>query len=176
MTDSFVKLALITKPHGIHGGMILDLRGGLGGGLLKTKKVFLQNKKTSEFVEHAVVQIKAYKKGMWLQLADIHTPEEVELLRGSWVCLERKKMPGLKKGEFYLSDVVGFAIVDHVHGEVGKLVEYRESPSAPLMVVSPVQSEKEPLWIPMVSDWIEKVDFEAQQIVMNLPEGLLEVI
>jgi len=77
----------------------------------------------------------------------------------------------LDAGWTYVSDLVGCTVFDGDH-EIGKVTDLRfGAGEAPLLVV---KSDKE-YEIPFAEAFLKSVDLDQKRIVMQLPEGLLEL-
>ena len=74
----------------------------------------------------------------------------------------------LKKGEFFVQDILGFTVVDEQGREVGRLVDAEETPASMLYHV---RGEREHL-IPAVKEFILGIDEETEQIRVHLIEGM----
>ena len=74
---------------------------------------------------------------------------------------------------FYLHQIEGYEAYHEVaDGPVvfGKVVAFYKTMAHPIAVIDPGQKE-----VPLVDDFIEKVDHDEKKIYFQLPEGLLEI-
>lgn len=78
--------------------------------------------------------------------------------------------------EFYLEDLIGFAVEAEEAGSLekkhGTLADYYDSEANPLFVL---ETGGRRVLIPAVGEFIAHIDFEAKKIHMVLPEGLLDL-
>jgi 16S rRNA processing protein RimM len=80
------------------------------------------------------------------------------------------------KGESPLSVYVaftGFEVKDTICGILGKIRHVDISTANTLFVV---ENEKGELLIPACEEFIVKIDYESKQLLMNLPEGLADLM
>ena len=68
-------------------------------------------------------------------------------------------------------DVEGFAVIDARHGDLGRIVEILENPYQATLVVDRPAGE---VLVPLVEEFVEDVDFEAQTVYTRVPDGLVE--
>ena len=69
--------------------------------------------------------------------------------------------------------LAGWSVFDAHAGFVGRIIELRDMPGQVMLVVSAQDSRE--ILIPLVSEFIERIDEEAREISLNLPRGLLEL-
>jgi 16S rRNA processing protein RimM len=107
-----------------------------------------------------------------VQFEDVDSEEEADSIIGCEVYLPLSMLPKLTGNKFYFHEVIGFEIEDKRLGVFGKIVSINDSTAQPLFEV--VNGEVEML-IPMVDHFLVKIDRENKKVVMDLPEGLVEM-
>jgi len=107
-----------------------------------------------------------------VQFEDIYTEEEADAILKSDVYLPLDLLPKLTGNKFYFHEVIGFTIVDEHFGEVGVLESINDKAAQPLFEIKNGENE---IFIPMIDDFIKKVDREKQQIIVATPTGLIEM-
>jgi 16S rRNA processing protein RimM len=78
----------------------------------------------------------------------------------------------LISGEYYHYQVIGLEVFDTKGERIGIVARTWATPGGELYVVNGAFKEH---LIPAVKEIIEKVDFAAGKMVINLPEGLLDL-
>jgi 16S rRNA processing protein RimM len=78
------------------------------------------------------------------------------------------------KGESALSvcAFIGFEVKDAISGVLGKISDVDISTANTLFVV---ENEKGELLIPACEEFMVKIDYENRQLLLNLPEGLVDL-
>jgi len=166
------QLGVITKKIGHDGRVNLSLETDTPNAYIKTESVFLEihGKLVPFFVTSFRLQPSSQAH---IKLEDIETVEDAESLVGTQVFLPLTMLPPLNGNKFYYHEVIGYSILDKTSGSLAGIVtEVTENGPNDLFVLD---AEGEEVLIPVAGDWILKVDREARQIQMNLPEGLIEV-
>lgn len=107
-----------------------------------------------------------------VQFEDVITEQAADEIMNCEIYLPLSFLPKLEGNKFYFHEVIGYEIEDQRLGIVGKIVSVNDSTAQPLFEV--IHEEKEIL-IPMIDHFIIKVDRSSQKIVMDLPEGLIEM-
>ena len=107
-----------------------------------------------------------------VQFEDVDSEAEADTLLGCAVYLPLSMLPKLEGNQFYFHEVIGFEIEDKRLGVFGKIVSINDSSAQPLFEV--VNGEVEIL-IPMIDQFLVKIDRENKKVIMDLPEGLIEM-
>jgi len=107
-----------------------------------------------------------------LKLADLNDIEGAEKLVGHYIYLPEELLPKLRGNKFYYHEVIGFAVIDEKHGDIGKIDRVIDLPNNPLFAV--IFKDKEIL-LPITDEIIKKVDRKKKFIQVEAPEGLVEL-
>ena len=107
-----------------------------------------------------------------VRFEDVKTEEEADELLGSHIYLPLKMLPKLSGNKFYFHEVIGFKVEDKRLGIVGEIQSINDSSAQPLFEV--LNGEVEIL-IPMIDHFLVKIDRENKKVIMDLPEGLIEM-
>ena len=103
---------------------------------------------------------------------DINTEDDADALIGSEIYLPLNMLPKLSGNKFYFHEVIGFEIEDKRLGFVGEIQSINDTTAQPLFEVLKDGTE---ILIPMIDHFLVKVDRENKKIIMDLPEGLVEM-
>ncbi|MEY4433066.1 MAG: rRNA processing protein RimM [Bacteroidota bacterium] len=147
---------------------------------LDTDEPELYENLESVFVEcnkHLVpffIETSSFHKNDFLRIRfeDVTTEEEAEALLGNDLYLPLSRLPKLSGNKFYFHEVIGFEVEDPRLGIVGKIQSINDSTAQPLFEVLKGDIE---ILIPMVDHFLVKIDRDNKKVVMNLPEGLIEM-
>ena len=107
-----------------------------------------------------------------VQFEDVDTEEEADSILNCDVYLPLSMLPKLEGNKFYFHEVIGFEIEDKRLCVFGKIVSINDSSAQPLFEV--VNGTVEIL-VPMIDQFLVKIDRENKKVVMDLPEGLVEM-
>lgn len=107
-----------------------------------------------------------------VQFEDVDSEEEADKLLGCEIYLPLNMLPKLEGNQFYFHEVIGFEIEDKRVGIFGKIVSINDTSAQPLFEV--VNGEVEIL-IPMIDQFLVAIDRKNKKVVMDLPEGLIEM-
>lgn len=165
------ELGVIARPHGLKGEVQVFLDVDNSDEYSKLESVFVEVDKhlVPFFIES--IQVISDKKAI-VAFDDILSKDDADTLRGKKLFLPLDFLPQLKEGQFYYHEVIGYKVIDKNHGELGEAVTFNDGGAQVLLIMD--YQDKEVL-IPVSETIFLKADHEKQQILVNLPEGLLEL-
>ena len=103
---------------------------------------------------------------------DIDSEEEADKIMGCEVYLPLSMLPKLEGDKFYFHEVIGFDAEDERLGVIGTIVSINDSSAQPLFEIKRGDIE---ILVPMIDDFIVKVDRDNKKIIFNTPEGLVDL-
>ncbi|WP_298136548.1 ribosome maturation factor RimM [Flavobacterium sp.] len=113
-------------------------------------------------------------KGDFLRVKfeDVDNEEQADKIINCEVYLPLNMLPKLEGNKFYFHEVIGFEIEDQRLGVFGKIVSINDTSAQPLFEVINGNVE---ILIPMIDQFLVKIDRENKKVIMDLPEGLVEM-
>jgi len=121
------------------------------------------------FIEKSLLQ-----KGnqLRIQFEDIESEEDADAIMKSDLYLPLEFLPKLTGNKFYFHEIINFDIEDVHQGYVGVITGINDSSAQPLFEIDANGTE---VFIPMIDDFIKKVDRENKKIIVEAPEGLIDL-
>ena len=107
-----------------------------------------------------------------VQFEDIYSEEAADTILKCGVYLPLEVLPKLSGDKFYYHEVIGFQVVDVNFGTVGTIVHINDKAAQPLFEID---NDGKEVFIPMIDDFIKKVDRKNKTIQVHTPEGLIEL-
>ena len=107
-----------------------------------------------------------------IKFEDIDTEEDADALLKSDLFLPLDLLPKLDGEKFYFHEVIGFTISDQNFGEVGVITSINDATAQSLFVIDRQGTE---ILIPINDEFITKVDRDNKTILVNTPEGLIDL-
>jgi 16S rRNA processing protein RimM len=107
-----------------------------------------------------------------VKFEDVSSEADADLILKSDVYLPLDLLPKLTGNKFYYHEVIGFTIEDKNYGNVGVITGINDSTAQPLFEVKNKDVE---ILIPMIDDFIKKVDRKNQTVLVETPPGLIEM-
>lgn len=107
-----------------------------------------------------------------LKFEDVETEADADAIMKSNLYLPLNLLPKLEGNKFYFHEVIGFTIEDKNFGEVGLIKSINDSTLQALFEVDRHGTE---ILIPMNDEFILNVDRENKTILVETPEGLIDL-
>ena len=107
-----------------------------------------------------------------LKFEDVDTEADADSLIKTELYLPLNLLPKLEGNKFYFHEVIGFTIEDENYGKVGVLSRINDSTAQSLFEIERDDVE---ILIPMNDEFIVKVDRDNKTIIVNTPEGLIDL-
>ena len=113
-------------------------------------------------------------KGDFLRVKfeDVDDEAEADSIMGCEIYLPLNMLPKLEGNKFYFHEVIGFEIEDLRLGIFVKIVSINDTSAQPLFEVINGNVE---ILVPMIDQFLVKIDRENKKVIMDLPEGLVEM-
>ena len=105
-----------------------------------------------------------------VRLTDINSMEDVEEIVGKAIYMEEDSLPELSLEEDGFAALVGWTVLNGNLIEVGTITDFMDIPNNPCIEV---ETENGAVILPLHEDFILSVDPEYQEIIMQIPAGLL---
>jgi len=124
-----------------------------------------------------VVSVRPYKGRLVFEFAGVESIGAAEALERCEVVVPAAERPPLPDGEYYLSDLVGCVVFDHRTGERRGVVTGWQSYGGPELLEIAVDGARpgDVVWIPFARSICVEIDPAGRRIVIDPPEGLLEL-
>ena len=107
-----------------------------------------------------------------IDFEEVKDEEAADRIMGSELYLPLSSLPKLEGDKFYFHEVIGFAMQDDVHGDIGIISGVNDTTSQALFEV---EKEGKQLLIPITDEIVTKVDREHKTIYVTTPEGLVDL-
>ena len=165
-----IALGEIVATHGIEGWLKLNPYNPESPTLLSTQEIFLE--KDSGRSVQRLQAVKPHKNQLLIRLEGVDGINAAQKWIGSIVSVAEMNLPALSADEYYYYQVVGLEVYDTQGNRIGKITRLWSTSGGDLYVVE--GDTKEHL-IPVTKEIIEKIDLTAGKMIINPPEGLLEL-
>ncbi|NCO63373.1 MAG: 16S rRNA processing protein RimM [Flavobacteriales bacterium] len=107
-----------------------------------------------------------------VQFEDVTTEAEADSLLKSDVYLPLEFLPKLEGNKFYFHEIIGFKIEDVSYGSFGIIKGVNDSTAQALFEV---ENNGKEILIPINDAFIVKVDRAKKSILVNTPQGLIDL-
>ncbi len=169
-SERLVPLGEIVATHGLEGWLKLNPYNSKSPTLSSTQEIFLE--KDGVRSPQRLAAVKPHKNQLLVRFEGVDEINEAEKWIGSILSVAETTLPQLGADEYYYYQVVGLDVFDANGNRVGTIARLLSTPGGDLYVV---QGEAKEYLIPVTKEIVEKIDFAAGKMIINPPEGLLEL-
>lgn len=175
-SEQLIEIGYITKLHGLKGEMQATVTDRVFDEVKNCP--YLVCERDGIFVPFFLTGYR-FKSGetMLVQFDDVDSQAKAEPFCGSKLYFDRRCfMPA--EAEEYDAEVeeemgyIGYTIIDQQFGELGEIIEINDQTANVLFIVD---HNGEELMIPAADDLVVEIDDEKQTILMDLPDGLVNI-
>ena len=168
--SEFVTIAKVSKTQGRLGEVAAAVLTNFPERFTERKRLFALSA-SGERRELALEDHWFHKGQVVLKFAGVDSISQAEELIGAEVQVPLEERTALTDGSVYVSDLIGCTVYDSGR-EIGTVTDVQfGSGEAPLLVI---RGEKEFL-VPFASEFLKEIAPERKQLLMSLPEGMLEL-
>jgi 16S rRNA processing protein RimM len=164
---NLVKVAKVVGCRALKGELKLYLYSGQAPWQESVKNVYLV-RVNSEPVSFKVTKMDS----VFLKLTSLNDRTEAEKWVGAEVFITEKELETKSGESIYLREILGFE-VSVEDKKIGVVISFETNNSQDLLVVE--REDKKTVLIPLIAQFLDKIDYKEKIIYMKLPPGLLEV-
>lgn len=168
----YVTVGRVVKPHGIRGEFCIVSYADSPLLFDEVPAVWLQTDKgkPSKF---KIKSWREHKKQVLMVVQGVADRNRAEELRGADVLVLAKDLPDLEDDQVYLYQLVGFAVTLEDGSPVGELTNFLETPGQDTWIITGPDDRE--ILFPAVAELVLDIDLDSETIVIDPPEGLLEL-
>ena len=135
----------------------------------RLKKIYISNKNGKK--EYQIQEIKYHKNMVLMKLEGVDTPEQADLLRQSYLLVDRADEEPLEEGVYYIVDLLGLEVYTDDNKLLGKVDDIFNTGSNDIYVVKDEMGKQ--IFLPGIPDVLKNVDLEKGRITVHLIPGLI---
>jgi len=175
--DEWLTVGLITSCHGINGQVKVKSLSDFEERFLNPGIRWLQKENEPPSKIELISGFKQPGKETFIiKFQGINTRDQAEQIKKYKILVKTNKLPKLKKGEFHLLELLNLQVKTLENDKlniVGKVVNL-ENEKNNLLVIELLKNQKKVL-IPFVKEIVQLVDIKNNFLIINPPNGLLEL-
>lgn len=168
-----LRVGVISKTHGIRGEVKVfpttDNPGRFDA--IKKLNVNLSGKELGEF---HIQWVKYFKDLVILKFKEINDVNEALKLKDAELFIPRKEGVALKKGEYYIADIIGIEVFDEKNKSIGVVSEVLKTGANDVYIVKKRDGGKD-LLLPAIAECILDVNIEKNMMRVHLLDGLMDL-
>ena len=169
--ENMLRVGVITSPHGIKGEVKVFPTTDDAKRFKELKKVILDTGK--EYIPMEIEHVKFFKNMVILKFRGYDNINEIEKYKSRDLLITRDQAVDLEPDEYFITDLIGLAVVSDQGAELGILKDVLETGANDVYVVA-MKDGKE-LMLPAIGDCILNVDLEQRRMEVHVLEGLMDL-
>lgn len=135
----------------------------------KLEKVYIKNKEGKK--EYQIQEVKYHKNMVLMKLEGVDTLEQAEILRQSYLLVNREDEEPLEEGVYYIVDLIGLEVYTDENIFLGKVDDIFNTGSNDIYVVKDGKGKQ--ILLPGIPEVLKNVDLENGKITVHLIPGLM---
>ncbi len=175
VTRPVQKIGKVSDAHGIRGELYVILFINSLDWLSIGKEVRIHCPQTQQDRLLTVERFRPHKKGLILSFKEMRDRNQAEELKGSFLLLDHTELTSKSGENIYLREILNFDVESPPGTSIGTIIDFSSNLAQDLIVIQ-LKNLDGKCEVPLVKDFIVKLDFENGIIQMNLPEGLVEAL
>jgi 16S rRNA processing protein RimM len=168
-SEDLLLVGRVARAHGKHGQVIVNPDTDFAEQRFQVGQTLLVGERVQP---RRIVEVRFHQGRPIVALEGIDTMNDAEALAGAELKVPARELAPLPEGTFYHHDLIGCEVRDEQERVVGRVTGVNGPLERSQLVVAGAKGE---VLIPLVADICVSVDPAAQRIVVNPPEGLLEL-
>ena len=164
-------LGKIVKKYSFKGELLVKLDTDDPSIYTKMESVFIDKNKNliPFFIERSSLHKSTLLR---VKFEDIDSEEDANKLLKSELYLPLEFLPQLTGNKFYYHEIVGFEAEDLSFGLIGIIKGVNDNTNQAILEIDRNGSE---ILIPLIDDFIKSVDRAQKKIILEVPEGLIDI-
>ena len=139
--------------------------------LIENERVLLEkNDKKRLFVVKNVKRLND-KKAI-LDFEGIDNIDAAKELNGYKVKIRRALLPARNEDDFYVKDLFGIEVFSE-NEKIGEVTDVMETAAHNILIIEDISTKKE-IMIPLIDEFVTKIDFPSKRIEVTLIDGMRE--
>ncbi|WP_445721444.1 ribosome maturation factor RimM [Flavobacterium sp.] len=111
-------------------------------------------------------------KFLRVRFEDVENEADADAIMNCEVYLPLSMLPKLSGNKFYYHEIIGFKVEDLRLGNIGIMKGVNDSNAQPLFEITNGEIE---ILVPMIDDFIIKIDRSNKKVILDTPEGLVDL-
>lgn len=170
-TDQLIEVGVVVGIHGLRGDLKIQTLPTGQLALPGARQVYLREGADPPGL-FRVVRVAPHKRHVLLRLAECSHGDAARALVGFSVWMNSVDVPEPAPGQHYWHAMYGLCVVDRHLGQIGRVVGMFSTAAHDILEVNGPHGE---VLIPAIPQFIKQVDAEAGQLLVDLPQGLVDV-
>ena len=164
---NLIEIGCFVGVHGIKGQVKLNSFTEIPESIFNYKEFFLE--KNDNVLKLKLIS--KVKQNLICKIENVETRNEAEKYRGLKLFIKRDSLPKLEESEFYHRDLIEFQVYNLKKESFGKIQSFNDFGGGLLIEV---KKENKLFYLPVGNDFLEDIDYEQKEVIINLDLSFIE--
>ena len=128
--------------------------------------------KGNKLEKYHIENVRYFNKFVLVKFREINDISHAESLREIYLKVDRENAVKLPEGRFFISDLIGCRVFEEDGNILGELTDIIQTGSNDVYVT--MGKNKREILIPALKSVVKEINIEAGEIIVSLPEGLID--
>jgi 16S rRNA processing protein RimM len=173
--SEFVLIGKVVAAHGIKGAVKVVSYAD-SSNIFQTNKTFFTLTDNGVFNQLNVLWCKPHCHKVQMGFSKVVNRNQAEAMVGLELYLKKSQLARLEEDTYYWFELIGLRVVTVNDEFIGHIIQILPTGGNDVYVIKrPNKANKKECLIPAVADVIQRVDLVKKTMVINLPEGLMDL-
>lgn len=168
--EQLFQVGIISSTHGVRGEVKVFPTTDDVKRFKKLKEVLIDTGK--ECLTLQIESVKFFKQFAILKFKDYNNIDDIVKYKGKSLWVRRENAVKLNKDEYFVADLIGLKVISDDQSFAGILKDVMKTGANDVYVVESTDGKE--VLIPAIRDCIWHVDFEKEEMLVHLLDGLLD--
>jgi 16S rRNA processing protein RimM len=163
-------LGKIVRTHGVKGDVMILLDADDPQRYKKIKSVYVET--DGELTSFTIKQVSIQNDIAKVHIEGVDDMTKAEEFIRCEVYMPLTLLPKLDENKFYFHEIINFKVIDKTKGEIGI---FEKVVDIPQQTIGQIKNGNKEILVPMIPQFIERVDRNEKILYLDLPEGLVDL-
>lgn len=168
--DQYFCLGKVIKTHSFRGELVFLFETNSPESYADLKNIFINIE--GSLVPWFIEKLELQGEKAIAKLEDVDTIEMARTFVKRDIYLPIDKIDSSDKEAVFFREIIGFKVIDAVHGEIGIVKDILERPEQEIIQI---EFKGKEILVPLSDEMISKVDHKKEILHLDTPEGLIEL-
>jgi 16S rRNA processing protein RimM len=169
--DDLLLVGIIARPHGLRGSVIVNPETDFADERFKVGEELLVGP-AERTQPRRIVAVRGHQGRVIVDLEGVESMDDAEALAGQELWMPAAALGPLPERTYYRHDLVGCEVLDTHDTVIGRVTKVEGTLDRSYLIIPRRGGE---MMIPMVEGILVAVDIAHRRIVVDPPEGLLDL-
>jgi len=168
-------VGIISKPHGIHGEVILNLITDYPYSIAKGTILYTDDENEKYFEVESIRNIDLnIKNSAIIKFKNIENRDDAQKIKGLNLFRDESFAPILQEEEFWIDDLIGCSVYTKENGYIGKVKDVAQNLAndnilikrdANSIAINGIKDSE--FFIPLIDEYIDSIDIKEKKIILK---------